>query len=147
MCVIRVMVGSRAQSRRAPSVLLIGLILLVASHLVGALHGPGFHGPHKPLFPIAGVALQAPAMEPVAIESDHGHGHHHDVHEDTVDHAVDRVRDSSDPDRTAPAPQLVEPVADHPATSASPHVAGPGDGGPSPGGGRSACARHCVWRQ
>src|SRR5213080_2061106 len=99
------MVGSRTQ-RPVPSVLLFGLMLLVASHLVGALHGPGFLGPHTPLFTSASATLPSAAAEPVALGSGHGdgHSHDHDVFEDSVEHAVDRVRVSSD--RPAHAPQL-----------------------------------------
>ncbi len=136
------MAGSRPQPRPAPSVLLIGLILLVASHLVGALHGPGFLGPHKPLT-TANVVLSTAPAEPLAFGPEHGHDH--DVFEDTVEHAVDRVRVSAD--RPVHDPELVEPVVDRPGMSPSPGRAVPGDGVPVQGVGRSACARHCVWRQ
>ncbi|MFF1321003.1 MULTISPECIES: hypothetical protein [Streptomyces] len=141
---IRAMVGSRIQRRTAPSLLLIGLILLVGSHLLGALHGPGFIGPHQPLFTTASAV--SAAAEPAALGADHDdHGHGHDVVEDTVEHAVDRVRDESD--HPVRASQLTEPAAERPVMSASPDGAAPREGGPSPGGGRSACVRHCVWRQ
>lgn len=144
------MVGSRIQRRTAPSLLLIGLILLVGSHLLGALHGPGFIGPHQPLFT---TAMAAPAAtEPTALGADHGghgqghgRGQDHNILEDTVEHAVDRVRDTSD--HPVRAPQLVEPAAERPVMSASADRAAPAEGGPSPGGGRSAGVRHCVWRQ
>ncbi|MFI6008671.1 hypothetical protein ACIBAG_07545 [Streptomyces sp. NPDC051243] len=145
---ISVMVGSRVQ-RPVPSVLLIGLILLVASHLVGALHGPGFLGSHQP-FSAVGVVQSAAPVEAEAIGSGHGHDHGHDrdheVHEDTVEHAVDRVRSSVD--GPAHAPQIEEPATGLLAASAPlGHAAGPGVGVPDPAGGRSACALHCVWRQ
>ena len=82
MCVIRVMVGSRVQRRPMPSVLLIALIMLVASHLVGALHGPGFLGPHEPVTLSAGTAPSTAAVEPLAFGPEHGHGH--DVFDDSV---------------------------------------------------------------
>lgn len=141
------MAGSRAQ-RPVPSVLLIGLILLVASHLVGALHGPGFLGPHKPLTAV-GVVQSVAAVETETVESGHGHGHghdhHHEFHEDTVEHAVDRVRSSAD--GPVHSPQIDEPTTSRLAASASLGHARPEDGDPEPSGGRSACTRHCVWRQ
>jgi hypothetical protein len=138
------MVGNRVQRRPASSLLLIGLILLVASHLLGALHGPGFVGPHQPLT-VGGVTQSAAVAETAVTESDHGHGHDHEVFEDTVAHAVDRVRDSAD--HPAHAPQIAEPVMDRPVTSALSGRADPSGGDPGPPGGRSACARLCVWRQ
>ena len=140
------MVGSRLRGRPAPSVLLIGFILLVACHLLGALHGPGFLGPHTPLMPLRAVqpAAAAEAVEAAkAIGSDHDH--RHEIFEDTIEHAVDRVRVAAD--GPLHAPQLVEPVVDQPDTYASPGRDGPDSGVPWPPGGRSACARHCVWRQ
>lgn len=138
------MAGSRAQ-RPVPSVLLIGLILLVASHLVGAVHGPGFLGPHKPLTAV-GVVQSVAAVEAEAVESGHGHGHDHELHEDTVEHAVDRVRSSAD--GPVHAPQIADPVTSRLVARAPlSHAAGPAEGVPEPSGGRSACARHCVWRQ
>lgn len=142
------MVGSRVRGRPAPSVLLIGFILLVASHLLGALHGPGFLGPHAPLMPLRAVqpTTAAEAVEVAGAEATGSdHEHHHEVFEDTVEHAIDRVRVSADGPLHAPQP--VEPVIDQPFTHASPDRAGPDSGLPWPPGGRSACARHCVWRQ
>ena len=143
MCVIRVMVGSRAQRRPMLSVLLIGLILLVASHLVGALHGPGFLGPHEPVTLTASTTPSTTAVEPLAFGPEHGHGH--DIRDDSVEHSVDRVRASTD--RPAHAANLVEPVVDRPVTGASPGPAAPRGGAPPPAGGRSPCVRLCVWRQ
>ncbi|MGP4086082.1 hypothetical protein [Streptomyces sp. KR55] len=140
---ISVMAGSRAQ-RPVPSVLLIGLILLVASHLVGALHGPGFLGPHKSLSPVGVVQPVAP-VKAEAVEAGHGHDHDHEFHEDTVEHAVDRVRSAAD--GPAHAPQIDEPATGQLVTSGSLGHARPEAGVPEPAGGRSACARHCVWRQ
>ncbi|MFC4467327.1 hypothetical protein ACFPH6_22830 [Streptomyces xiangluensis] len=141
VCVIFAMAGSRTQ-RPAPSVLLIGLILLVASHLLGALHGPGFLGPHQPLTAV-GAVQSVSAVEAEAVGSGHGHGH--EFLEDTVEHAVDRVRPSAD--GPVHSPQIAEPVTSRLVASASLSQAGPGDGVPEPANGRSACARHCVWRQ
>ncbi len=135
------MAGSRAQ-RPAPSVLLIGLILLVAPHLLGVVHGPGFLGPHQPLTAV-GVAQSVVPLE--AVGSDHDHGHDHEYVEDTVEHAVDRVRSSADgPVRT---PQIDEPVTSRLAARSSLSHTGPEAGVPELSSGRSACARHCVWRQ
>lgn len=144
MYVIRVMVGSRVRGRPAPSVLLIGFILLVASHLLGALHGPGFLGPHTPLMPLR-AAQPIAVAEAIGSAHEQHHEHHHEIFEDTVEHAVDRVRVSADGPLHAPQP--VEPVIDQPITHASPDRAGPDSGVPWPPGGRSVCARHCVWRQ
>ncbi|MFF7647528.1 hypothetical protein [Streptomyces canus] len=138
---IRVMVGSRALRRPAPSVLLIGLILLVASHLLGALHGPGFLGPHQP-FAMASAPVSR-ATEQMASGPDHGHGH--DVFDDAVEHAIDRVRVPVD--RPFHAPQPAEPVVDRPRLHPFSGRADSRDGVPAPGGGRSVCARHCLWRQ
>lgn len=139
------MVDSRTTRRTAPSVLLIGLILLVAPHLLGALHGPGFVGSHQPLTAV-GAAQPVAVAKAAATGSDHGHGHGHGhEHEDTVAHAVDRVRGTAG--HPVDAPQIVEPVTGLPVTSASPGHADPRDGVPGPPGGRSACARHCIWRQ
>ncbi|MFR0359793.1 hypothetical protein [Streptomyces sp. MCC20] len=136
------MVGSRVLRRPAPSVLLIGLIVLVASHLVGALHGPGFVGPHKPVAVIA--ASSTAVAEPEIPGSRHGHSH--DVFDDSLEHAVDRVRATAD--LPAHAPQPVEPVvAQRPGTRPSPRRAAPAGGVSAPAHGRSVCAQHCVWRQ
>lgn len=142
--------GRRARRRPLPTVLLLGLMLLVAAHLVGALHGPGFLGLHHP---ITGTHVQVPtAKEQVASGTDHDHDHgrgqghrHGDASEDSLQHAVDRVRDSADlPVRI---PHLVEPALDHPGTHPWLGRAGPTDSDPAPDGGRSACVRHCLWRQ
>ena len=136
------MVRSCALRRPAPSALFIGLIVLVASHLVGALHGPGFVGPHKVV--TASSAPSTVIAEPVAHRSRHGHGH--DVFDDSLEHAVDRVRVNAD--LPARAPQPVGPMVAHrPATSPSLERAAPADGASAPAHGRSACAQHCVWRQ
>jgi hypothetical protein len=140
--VIRTMVGRRAQHRPLPTVLLLGLILLVASHLVGALHGPGFLDPHQSI--TTTHVLVPSAKEQMASDSDHGH-RHGDASDDSLQHAVDRVRDSAD--LPVHAPQLIEPVVDRPDTHPFPGRAGPTDSDSAPDGGRSACARHCVWRQ
>ncbi|MDF2264979.1 hypothetical protein P2Q00_05910 [Streptomyces coacervatus] len=141
---IRVMVGGRVQRRSVPSALLIGLILLVAPHLLGALHGPGFLGPQQPLIN-ASAAQSVATAEEAASGSDHDHGDGHESVEDFVPHPVDRVRDSAD--HPVPAPQLAGLVISRPVTRASVDRVGPRDGVPWPPGGRSACARHCLWRQ
>ncbi|MFF4113620.1 hypothetical protein [Streptomyces sp. NPDC001714] len=139
---IRTMVGRRAQHRPLPTVLLLGLILLVASHLVGALHGPAFLGPHQPI--TTTHVMVSTAKEQTASDPDHGR-RHGDASDDTLQHAVDRVRDSAD--LPAHAPQLLEPVVDRPDTHPWLGRAGPTDSDPAPDGGRSACVRHCLWRQ
>ncbi|MEW1773343.1 hypothetical protein [Streptomyces sp. NPDC086777] len=139
---IPTMAGRRAQHRPLPTVLLLGLILLVASHLVGALHGPAFLGPHRP---ITTMHVRVPtAEEQTASGSDHGH-RHGDASEETIPHAVDRVRDSAG--LPVHAPRLLEPVADRPGTHPRPGRAGPTESDSAPDGGRSACVRHCLWRQ
>ncbi|MFD4509285.1 hypothetical protein [Streptomyces sp. NPDC058457] len=140
---IRTMVGRRARRGSLPSVLLLGLILLVAAHLVGALHGPGFLGPHQPI-----TTTHVPvstAKEQVASGTDHGHHHGDASDEDSLQHAVDRVRDSAD--LPVHIPDLVAPVLDRPDTHPSLGRAGPTDSDSAPDGGRSACVRHCLWRQ
>ncbi|WP_369224140.1 hypothetical protein AB5J52_25705 [Streptomyces sp. R39] len=145
---IRMAFGRRAQRRPLPTALLLGLMLLVAAHLVGALHGPGFLDPHHS---VAGTHVRVPtAKVQVASATDHDHGQgqghrHGDASEDSLQHAVDRVRDSADlPVRV---PHLAEPALDRPDTHPWLGRAGPTAGDSAPDGGRSACVRHCLWRQ
>jgi hypothetical protein len=65
--------AGRCTRRPVPSVLLIGLILLVATHLPGALHGPGFLGPHTSLTAVG--AVQPVADVEAAVGPEHGHSH------------------------------------------------------------------------
>ncbi|GAA4306197.1 hypothetical protein GCM10023086_24330 [Streptomyces venetus] len=138
-CVISLMAASRAQRRLAPSVLFIGLILLVATHLLGA-HAPGFLSPHRPL------TVTAPAVEAAApVTLGAAHGHTHGDTGEVLDHAVDRVRGEADlPART---PQPADPVVDRPVPSALPGRDGARDDARPPAHGRSMCAQHCLWRQ
>jgi hypothetical protein len=65
--------AGRCTRRPVPSVLLSGLILLVATHLPGALHGPGFLGSHTSLTAVG--AVQPVADVEAAVGPEHGHSH------------------------------------------------------------------------
>jgi hypothetical protein len=145
-CVLVIhMVGdTQARSRPVLSVLLLGLVLLVAAHLLGALHGPGF-ARHTP---VAGSAVSHAALvdAPHAVATP-GPAHHHDYgFDDSIEHAVDRLRAPAD--QAIDAPGDAGPFTYEAAAVAVPAVSAAGTlgaHGPSEAG--SAHALHCIWRQ
>lgn len=136
---------------------MFGLLLLVVVHLVSALHGPGFAGPHAVDSAAAGggqsIAVVAsedhahvhdPEIE--LHEYSHGHRHGHG-HGDGVAHAVDRLREPAGQPVISPDSAVallvdhiavVTPLSVHPTRSRSSPLAS--DGG-------SSLALFCVWRQ
>lgn len=142
--------------------LLLGLLWLVAVHLVGALHGPGFLGPYTAhSAAVCGeqaVLVAASGDRPHARPQDdgpgqqargrgHGRGHEHG-HDDGVTHAVDRLRASTGAPVGAPGTAVALPADPVVATAAPASPPGrPRGSPPCAGDGRSALALHCVRRQ
>jgi hypothetical protein len=142
---IRVLGGGRADARPLLSTLLIGLVLLVAAHLLGALHGPGFTASHASL---PGVACSHPASVGSShVEAAPGPGHEHQQRGNgEIEHAVDRLRAPAD---QAPAvAEAAESFSYEAAVSTLPSglAERPGNSH-SPPDGRSTLVLHCVWRQ
>jgi hypothetical protein len=131
--------SSGAVRRPVRAALLFALLLLVACHLVGALHGPGF----ATLSVHAAVdgCSHASAEHSVDRAPDHGGGH-----ADVVDHAVDRLRSPADH-------TITDPGDTAPLTHTPRAVPGPSDlVGAQPlrgdaGGGRATLTRLCVSRR
>ncbi|WP_069758166.1 hypothetical protein [Streptomyces sp. LUP47B] len=138
------MIGVRVSGHPRRAGLLLGLVLLTVAHLVGAVHGSAFEGPHlNAVADVAPVGVQETA-DSGRFTPHPGHHHHWDGH---IDHAADRPRTAS-PDDTVPpsVPDgLALPQARVGTGGAAPRDP-PGTNSPSPYG-RSALALHCVWRQ
>ncbi|WP_275558207.1 hypothetical protein [Streptomyces sp. 5-6(2022)] len=123
--------------------LLLGLVVLMAVHLAGAVHGAAFEGPDVRLAAVES-AHSARHTPPAG-----GHEHEHEAH-GHIDHAVDRPRGSAHPDDlgTGPADDGLElfpsrPV--RPAACPAGRPTGHSAGAAAPQG-RSTLALHCVWR-
>ncbi|MFE7709392.1 hypothetical protein ACFU6I_27190 [Streptomyces sp. NPDC057486] len=137
----RVIQGMSSGAVRCPvrAALLFALLLLVACHLVGALHGPGFAT--LPVHAAVDGCSHAAAEHSADRAPDHGGGH-----TEVVDHAVDRLRSPADhavtdPGDTAPLTHTPRAV---PGPS-GPVGAEPLRGGT--GGGQATLTRLCVLRQ
>lgn len=82
---------SGAAGRRERAAWLGVLVLLVSTHLLGAVHGPAFAGPHTPVATASCARASAGGDADLASRT-HGHDHEHGHGlEDSVDHAVDRL--------------------------------------------------------
>lgn len=155
--------GLPAAVRAGRAALLLGLVVLIAAHLAGTVHGPVFTGAHAG----AGVSARAHSATggsgPLP-EHGHGHGHERDQnhehdHEHShghVDHAVDRPRalaqphalTAQSPDASGLSPSWSRLPAADARQSVPTGMAPEGSrGGPRAPDGRSALALHCVWRQ
>ncbi|MGW2920029.1 hypothetical protein ACWDBF_19520 [Streptomyces angustmyceticus] len=168
---VRVERGRGARGRPVRAALLLGLLLLVGVHLVGALHGPGFLGPYTAhSAAVCGeqavlAAASGDDRPPARLREDgpgsqaqtpahahaqgrgHGRGHEHG-HDDGVTHAVDRLR--AGPGQPAAAPHTAVALPAEPVAATAAPASPPGRPRGSPprtGDGRSALALHCVWRQ
>ncbi|MBQ0984682.1 hypothetical protein KBZ10_09165 [Streptomyces sp. F63] len=148
-------IGPPAAGRRGRIGLLLGLVVLIAAHLAGHVHGPAFTGPHAP----AGASSSAhPTARDIVPSPEHGPGHEHEhPHADEhVDHAVDRPRavvrpyavTAYGPDTSGLSSSLSWLSAADPQRSAVTGMVFEGArGGARAPDGRSALALHCVWRQ
>ncbi|MZE80609.1 hypothetical protein [Streptomyces xinghaiensis] len=153
--------------------LLLGLVVLIAAHLAGHVHGPGFTGSRGQVGASSCAHLTAwgsgTPPEPEhgdGQDHEHDHGSHHDHGSDHdqdqdhadghVDHAVDRPRAvapphavtawSPDVSGMSPYPSWL-PAADAQQAPFSGSALEGSRGGPRAPDGRSALALHCVWRQ
>lgn len=133
----------RAAMRPGRAGLFLGLVLLIAAHLAGAVHASSFTGPH--------VAVEAAAQARPPADTGHDHEpapaqrHSAGGH---IDHAADRPRTTADGavadcDQADPAAgscgsagSAVMPTSwDRPADAAACATDGP-----------RTLALHCVWR-
>lgn len=117
-------IGSWGIERPGRVGLVLGVLLAVALHLVGTVHGAAFADPHVPAVP----ASSAPHP-----------GHDHHSAEGHIDHTADRPR-------AAPADDQV-PEADGPPDLAHHVFAVPSLGDSRSLHGSSAFLLHCVRRQ
>lgn len=131
--------SSGAVRRPVRAALLFALLLLVACHLVGALHGPGFATAS------AHAAVDGCSHAAAVHSADRAPGHG-GGHTDVVDHAVDRLRSPADH-------AITDPGDTAPLTYAPRAVPGPsGPVGAEPlrgdtGGGQATLTRLCVLRR
>jgi hypothetical protein len=137
--VIGVRIGTRVAGRPGRVGLVLGLVLLITTHLAGAVHGSSFEGPHVDVV-AATCAQHSPDDGRFAPHP--GHDHEADAH---IDHAADRPRTVSADDT------VLEPGSDGMAP-----IPAIGTGGAAPRDpptvtgssyGRSTLVLHCVWRQ
>jgi hypothetical protein len=125
--------------------LLLGLVVLIAAHLAGTVHGSAFAGPHADV----GVAACAYSGTNDS-EPSPEHEHHVDDH---IDHVVDRPRASVHHAVTEQGHDGAWPFSSSLSAGDAqpPAVTGAVSGGRRGGfralDGRSALALHCVWRQ
>jgi hypothetical protein len=142
--VIRLQIGAKTAGRSGRVGLPLGLVVLIAAHLAGAVHGSSFAGPHLSVTAVAcsqgGAEAESGTLAPSP-----GHEHKADGH---IDHAADRPRAAVDD--TADEPDhdgipLIPPAA--PGSPAGHAAWQRPPGVPRSPDGRSTLTLHCVWRQ
>ncbi|WP_369216148.1 hypothetical protein [Streptomyces flavofungini] len=149
---IRSWIGEAPTGRTGHGALLFGLVLLLAAHLAGGVHGATFTGPHTTIaaavcsgegHPGTGEGAHRPGAADGTQRSP-GHDYRADSH---FDHSVDRPRaDSGDTAAALDDSGTVHGARDA-AAFGRPCGGDHREGGPCAPGGRSALALHCVWRQ
>ncbi|MEU7065580.1 hypothetical protein [Streptomyces sp. NPDC046161] len=133
--------SAHAVDHRARTVAVLALLLAVAFHLLGCLHGPAGEGPHlRPgaAAPLSAVMAPGPPADTVVPVDRAGQG---EGCPDGLGHAVDRVRgDAHAAPPTARTPQTcAEPASSAGTASAATAT----DRAP---GGRGVLAETCVAR-
>ncbi|GAA1707942.1 hypothetical protein [Streptomyces yatensis] len=122
--------------------LLMGLVVLIAVHLAGAVHGAAFEGSHVGLDAVESSHATAPAAPAHGHEQEHEHeAHGH------IDHAADRPRGPARSPDDLGADPADDGLVLFPSLPESPvaYMAGLSQGAAAPRG-RFTLVLHCVWR-
>ncbi|MCY0937494.1 hypothetical protein [Streptomyces sp. H34-S4] len=130
--------------RRARSVLLPALVLLIAAHVAAGAHTPAFAGPHTT---VVAANPQHDVLDGLGLSAfSPGPAHHHGS-EKHIDHAVDRPRSAGATAVAVPAVAAgtLVPNPDEPCPGLAAGWAASREAGP-PGSGADL-ALNCVWRQ
>ncbi|WP_330308433.1 MULTISPECIES: hypothetical protein [unclassified Streptomyces] len=136
--------GARKGGRSGRVGLLLGLVVLIATHLAGAVHGASFGGPHMSIVATACPHRDADSHGGTMAPSP-GHEHRTDGH---IDHAADRPRAAADDAAADPDRDALSPIPSETPGSVAGQVAWRRPPGVSRApDGSSTLAFHCVWRQ
>ncbi|MEV8547802.1 hypothetical protein [Streptomyces sp. NPDC051572] len=140
---IRLRSGARSGGRSCRVGLLLGLVVLIAAHLAGSVHGSSFAGPYMSI--AATTCHHHADAHGGTMAPSPGHDHRADGH---IDHAADRPRAAADDTAAGPDHDALSPLPPAPPGSPAGQIALHRPSGVSrPPGGPSTLALHCVWRQ